>query len=109
VAAKQTGWVLVIKLKDKTPSVFWQKKPKATFPLNKLQTFNLKISEGEGTRTKQNKITIINYSPPCKGGVARLRDGVGTRGKTKSSQKPLPSPTEKVGATFPLNKTRTVI
>jgi hypothetical protein len=40
VAAKQTGWVLVIKLKEKTPSVFWQKKPKATFPLNKLQTFN---------------------------------------------------------------------
>tara|TARA_R110000823_G_scaffold52940_4_gene130831 strand:- start:38303 stop:38611 length:309 start_codon:yes stop_codon:yes gene_type:complete len=97
------------KTKRQNPFRLLAEKAKSHLPLNKLQNFNLKISEGEGTRTKQNKITIINYSPPCKGGVARLRDGVGTRGKTKSSQKPLPSPTEKVGATFPLNKTRTVI
>jgi hypothetical protein len=50
VAAKQTGWVLVIKLKDKTPSVFWQKKPKATFPFKKYRTFGLKFLQGEGAR-----------------------------------------------------------
>jgi|GEM_PF-2225378 hypothetical protein len=38
------------KEKKHSPSVFWQKKPKATFPFKKYRTFGLKFLQGEGAR-----------------------------------------------------------
>jgi hypothetical protein len=107
------------KTKKQNPFRLLAKKAKSHLPLNKLQNFNLKISEGEGTRTKQNKITIINYSPPCKGGVAAKQtgwvfptlqgrggceaDGVGTCHKTKK-QNPFRLLAEKAKSHLPLKQ-----